>query len=176
MAESIQLALLKRLCTHIEGVTPDNDYDFDLTGSVFRGRRLYGDNVPDTMVSVVEHLQGDITTDVAGENNIKSTQTWILLVQGITKNDPKNPTDLTYNLKAAVEHRLSRLIEQEAGDPKYPDEYFLGVKSWKVIVGMTIGPGIVSPPREGISEKAFFYLPLGIQLALDITSPFAPEP
>lgn len=177
MADSIQLAILKLLSAHIEGVTPANGYNFDLTEAVFRGRLLMGDELPDTAVSIVEHLQGDITTDTAGENQIESTQTWILLVQGIAKNSVLNPTDDLYNLKAAVEHRLARLIlMNERGDPVFPDEYFLGVKSWKVITGFTIGPGIVSPPRQGISEKAFFYLPLGVGLALNISSPFAPEP
>jgi hypothetical protein len=136
---------------------------------------LYGDDVPDEMVSIVEHLQGDIATDTAGEENIERAETWILLVQGITKNDIDNPLDNTYNLKAAVEHRLARLIlRNRYGDPEFPTEFFLGVKSWNVITGITIGPGIVSPPRQGISEKAFFYLPLGIGLALNISEPFVP--
>lgn len=175
MPDSIQLGLLKLLTTHIEGITPLNGYDFDLTGGVFRNRLLFGDDVPDTMVSVVEHLQGDITTDVAGEENIERAETWILLVQGIAKNDLLNPLDNLYNLKASVEHRLARLIKRNNyGDPEFPSEYYLGVKDWQVITGITIGPGIVSPARQGISEKAFFYLPLGIGLALDISSPFVP--
>lgn len=175
MGDSIQLGILKLLTTHIEGVTPANDYDFDLTGAVFRSRLLYGDDVPETMVSIVEHLQGDITTDVAGEENIESVQTWILLVQGIAKNEIANPLDNLYNLKASVEHRLARLILRDTkGNPTYPNEFWLGIRSWKVITGFTIGPGIVSPPREGISSKAFFYMPIGVGLALNISEPFVP--
>jgi len=47
------------------------------------------------------------------------------------------------------------------------------LKSMQNITGVTIGPGIVSPPRQGISEKAFFYLPLGVGLATNISEPFA---
>lgn len=175
MAESLKLHTLKAVTTQIEGVTPANDYDFDLTGAVFRGRLLYGEEVPDTMVSIVEHLQGDITTDTAGENNIERTETWILLVQGIAKNDVLNPTDALYNLMAAVEHRLARTILMDRkGNPAFPDEYFFGLSSLKIITGLTIGPGIVSPPRQGISEKAFFYLPLGVGLATNISEPWVP--
>lgn len=173
MGDSIQLQILKAITAHIKGVTPANSYDFDLTNAVFRGRLLYGENDPETMVSIVEHLQGDITTDVAGENNIEREETWILLVQGITKNDVDNPTDTIYNLKAAVEHRLARVILMDnRGNPKYPDEYFFGLKQMKVITNVSIGPGIVSPPRQGISDKAFFYLPLGVGLATNISNPY----
>jgi hypothetical protein len=174
MPDSIQLHILKAITIHLQGVTPANDYDFDLSAAVFRGRLLYGDDVPLPMVSIVEHLQGDITTDTAGENQIERTETWILLVQGITRNAIENPTDETYNLKAAVEHRLARTIKMNAkGDPEFPDEYFFGLRSLKAITGLTIGPGIVSPPREGISSRAFFYLPLGVGLATDISNPYA---
>jgi hypothetical protein len=175
MADSIQLTVLKAITSHLQGITPINGYNFDLSEAVFRGRLLYGEEAPDTMVSIVEHLQGDITTDTAGEENVERIETWILLVQGIAKNDPLNPTDDLYNLKAAVEHRLARaMVRNNYGDPTYPDEYYFGLASMKTITGLTIGPGIVSPPRQGISEKAFFYLPLGVGLAIDISSPFAP--
>jgi hypothetical protein len=174
MADSIQLTILKAITDHLKGITP-TDYDFDLSDAVFRGRLLYGSEVPTTMVSIVEHLAGDITTDTAGENQIERVESWILLVQGVTKNDVDNPTDDVYNLKAAVEHRLARAILQDRkGDPAYPSEYFFGLQSLKVITGLTIGPGVVSPPRQGISERAFFYLPIGVGLATNISEPWVP--
>jgi len=175
MADSIQLDILKRLTTHLEGITLANGYEFDLSSSVFRGRLLYGENDTLPFVSIVEHLQGDITTATAGENEVERVETWILLVQGMTKNDVRNPTDETYQLKASVEQQLSRLILQDHyGNPQYPSEYFFGLYGQGVITGLTIGPGIVSPPREGICERAFFYLPLGVGLALNISEPFVP--
>jgi hypothetical protein len=175
MNDSFQLAILKAITDHLQGITAANGYDFDLSSAVFRGRALYGEESPDDMVSILEHLQGDITTDTAGEENVESTQTWVLLVQGKTKNDPLNPTDRVYQLKASVEHRLARTILKNAyGDPEYPDEFYFGLKSLKVITGLTIGPGVVSPPREGVSERAFFYLPIGVGLALNISNPFVP--
>lgn len=174
MGDSIQLTILKAITTHLQGITTLNGYDFDLAAAVFRGRLLYGEESPDVFLSIVEHLQGDITTATAGENEVERTETWILLIQGIAKNDVENPTDDLYNLKAAVEHRMARAILQDRrGNPAFPSEYFFGLKSMKVITGLTIGPGIVSPPRQGISEKAFFYLPVGVGLATDISEPFA---
>lgn len=175
MNDSIQLAILKAITAHLEGITALNGYDFDLSAAVYRGRLLLGDEAADDLVVINEHLQGDITTDVAGEENIESTQTWVLLVQGKTKNDPVNPTDRVYQLKASVEHRLARAIKRNHyGNPEFPSEYYFGLKDLKAITGLTIGPGVVSPPREGISERAFFYLPIGVGLALDISNPFVP--
>lgn len=174
MADSIQLTILKAITTHLQGITAANGYAFELSSAVFRGRLLYGEESPTEFLSIVEHLQGDITTATAGENAVEREETWILLVQGIAKNDALNPTDNLYNMKAAVEHRLARTILMDhRGDPAFPSEYFFGLKSMKNITGLTIGPGIVSPPRQGISEKAFFYLPLGVGLATNISEPFA---
>jgi hypothetical protein len=162
MNDSIQLTILKAMTTHLQGIVPANGYDFDMSISVRRGRLLYGDTDPLPLISIVEHLQGDISTAVAGEEGIDRSETWVLLVQGWTENHPLNPTDTAYALKAATEHRLARAIKRNNyGDPEFPNEYYFGLASLKVITGLTIGPGIVSPPRQGLSEKAFFYLPLG---------------
>jgi hypothetical protein len=174
MADSIQLDILKKLTTHLEGITPAAGYLFDLSSSVFRGRAVHGDDAPETMLSIVEFLQPDRTLETASENNLLRSEQWILLVQGWVKNeDHAHPTDEVYQLKATTELRLSRLIEinRSTGDPEYPNEYLLGLHK-KSISSMTIGPGVVSGPRIEVSPKAFFYLPLGINLVLDVTKPF----
>lgn len=173
MPDSRQLDILKKLTVHIQGVTYDNGYDFDLSQSVFRGRMIYGDSDPLPMVSIVEHLSADVSVDVAGENNIMQQPLWVLLVQGWLAHDPDNPTDIAYQLKASVEHRLARLIKMNPsnGDPLYPDEYLLGIVD--TITGIAIGPGVVSVSlRAEASARAFFYLPVGISLALDVSDPF----
>lgn len=172
--DSIKLAILKKLTLHLEGITPVNEYVYDLSNSIYRGRLLYGEETRSPFLSIVENLQADSPTDVAGEENVMSVNLWTLLVQGVGKNDTKHPTDDLYQLMAATEHRLARLIARNENDgyPTYPTEHYLGLKDLKTISAMTIGPGIVSPPREGISSKAFFYLPLGINLVTDIRMPF----
>lgn len=173
MLISRQLDLLIRLTTHFEGITPANGYDFDMTKKVFRGRRVFGADDPDPAISIVEHLSADISVDVAGENRISRAETWVLLVQGWLRIIDAHPTDEAYNLKASVEHRLARLIQTNGrGEPLYPDEYFLGLNR-QGVTGLTIGPGVVSAPvRPDASTRAFFYLPVGVGWAADVSDPF----
>lgn len=178
MADSWQLAILKALTSHLQLITPahPNAYEVDLSVSVSRGRRIFGTDDPVPFVAILESLAADVSVDVSGLGNTNSNQTWILLLQGWTKQSDDHPTDEAYNLKAAVELQLSRLVQMDdrTGDPMYPDEYMLGFYK-KVITGMSIGPGVVSAAlREEAANKAFFYLPLGIGLATTIYEPFAP--
>jgi hypothetical protein len=85
--------------------------------------------------------------------------------------DKHNPTDPAYELKAVVEKRLSRLlaIREANGLPLYPTEYRLGNR----LSHISIGPGMVSPPRPNISAKAFFYLPVVLKIAVSPTAPYA---
>lgn len=174
MADARQLDILKRLGAHLEGITPANGYDFDMTGVVFRGRAFYGDDDPLPMLGLLEYLSPDINLEVAGDNNIMRQETWIVLVQGFVQQQPTNPTDDAYQLKAAVEKRLSETVATVNGDPAFPPAYMLGLHK-KGIVNLSIGPGIVTVPREGpVSAYAFFYLPVGITRAVNLTDPFVP--
>jgi hypothetical protein len=178
MADSWQLAILKALTAHLELITPahDNVYAFDLSASVYRGRLQFGADDPVPLVAIVEHLAADVAVDVSGLQNVNSSQTWILLVQGWIQQTDIHPTDGAYSLKAAVELQLSRLIQADdkTGDPMYPDEFMLGFYK-TCITGISIGPGVVSvATREESAGKAFFYLPVGIGLATTIYEPFAP--
>jgi hypothetical protein len=71
---------------------------------------------------------------------------------------------------------LSRLIiTDDQGMPKYPSEYFLGLKR-KGVTGFTIGPGVCSAPvRPDASQRAFFYLPVGIGWASSVADPFVED-
>ena len=177
MTDSRQLDILKRLTTQLEKITIVNGYDFDLAGVVFRGRRVYGDSDPVPMLSIVEHLNPDVVLNTAGQNSRMRDETWILLVQGwVDSTADQFPTDEAYQLKANVEKNLFRLVDTDepgGGYPMYPDEYMLGLHG-KSISGISIGPGITSGPREGVSSKAFFYLPVGIGLITDLSDLFLP--
>jgi len=170
---SRQLDFLVRLTAHLEGIVPANGYDFDLVDKVFRGRRVFGADDPDPLLSVVEHLSADVTLDTAGENRTSRSETWVLLVQGWARVLGEHPTDLLYNLKAATEHRLARCIQIGGnGRPVYPGEYFLGLHK-KNVTMLTIGPGVVSAPTSADSSmRSFFYLPLGVGWASDVCDPF----
>jgi hypothetical protein len=53
--------------------------------------------------------------------------------------------------------------------PAYPDIYLLG----GLIADMTINPGVVRPPEQGVSSKAYFYLPLVVSYAFNASRPTA---
>lgn len=164
------LAVLKALSTLVEGVTYGNGYDYDLRGAVFRGRTRFG---ADTVLPYVSILEAPQTEDraqgFAAELSRQTVVPWTLLIQGFVAQDTANPTDPAYPLLAAVTHRLSRVVAVgKNGQPTDPGNYLLGRR----IVNMTIRTGLVSGPREGISDNAFFYLPIVIDFAHDPISPF----
>jgi hypothetical protein len=165
--------VLKALSLHLEGikhVAPDVDNDiegvdwdgFDLQGKVFRGRAAFGKEAPETMLSILEAPRSDIPA-TAGMNTVAKSEEWMLLLQGWTKDDVLNPTDPVYALVDVVERRLSEIIVTRAhtGKPLYPASYMLG----GLLSSFSYGPPMVRPPTEGLSPKAFFYMPLRAGLA-----------
>lgn len=174
-----QLLILKRLTAYLEEINPDNEdpnteapYAFDLRGAVFRGKTTLGVNDPATALSILESPKPEIGIG-AGHEKIVRLETWSILLQGFVPDDKKNPTDEAYWLKAAVEKRLSRLleIEESTGNPTYPAEFMLG----RLLTDFTIGQGVVRPPAVNVSPTAFFYLPLVLGLKTDVRKPYLPE-
>ena len=159
MADSYRLQVLKALCAHLE-TTPSDE--FSLSGAVFRGRALYGENDPSTMLSLLEAPRPDFPKQ-AGTNREASHEEWQLLLQGFTKDDHFNPTDPAYALMDAVEKHLGQIIatDRMMGTPKFPAVYMLG----GLVTNFSFGPGVVRPPTEGVSARAFFYMPLRVGLA-----------
>lgn len=170
MADSKQLAILKAITAHLEGMTVAGGYGYDLAGRVFRGRAVYGDEMPLPCVSILEAVRPDESPRAYGTERARRIEDWILLVQGWTHDDKVNPTDPAYDLKAWVEQRLSEIVavDDRNGRPLYPSVYRLG----GLIAEAGIGPGVVSPPRPNISAKAFFYLPVVVKGAFSPLTPF----
>lgn len=171
MVDPIQLQILKALTAHLQGITPANGYDFDLSTAVFRGRLVYGPSDPLPMVSIVESST-PAKGHVAGHHSIEQHDSWLLLVQGFVQDDLTNPTDPAYYLKAAVHERLSQIIAMNSKPgrpdaPAYPDIYLLG----GLITDMEINAGVVRPPEQGVSSKAYFYLPLQVMYAFNASRP-----
>lgn len=173
-----RLAVLQKLTTLLNGITSHPDapanYVFDVEDHVYRGIATYsGDEEqwPLPMLSILESPRPDIGV-YAGAEGSDREEKWVLLLQGWAKDDVKNPTDPAYWLMAAVEERLARVIQTkpEDGLPVYPDDYLLG----RLIDDFKFGPGVVRPPTEGLSSKAFFYLPLRVGLATTAGQPYIP--
>lgn len=159
------LDVLKALTRLIEGVTYGNNYAYDLRGRVFRGRTAFGTDSKPPFVSLLEAPQTeDRTLATAAELGRKAQIPWTILVQGFAAQDPENPSDPAYYLMAAVAHRLTRTVAQDKqGRPLDDENYLLGRR----INGLEIRQGLVSGPRGGVSDHAFFYLPIVLNMTHD---------
>lgn len=162
MITSYRLDVLLALTALLKQIVPvEDEHDFDLSNAVFRGRAFFGAESPDTMIAILESPRPDVGS-TAGDNGEERSERWPLLVQGWTNDDPENPTDPLYLLLQVVEDQLQKVVETRpaSGLPLYPEAYMLG----KRVTTFTFGPGVVRPPSEGVSSKAFFYLPVYVGL------------
>lgn len=176
MADSYRLTVMKRLCDHLGQITVANGFEFDLEGAIYRGRMAFGDSDRLPMLSIVEAQQPGVGLDVGTHNSERRTD-WPLIVQGWVKNDKENPSDPAYQLMAAVETQLYKIIETDknTGDGKYPELYLLGSGGQRgkyLIADLRYGPGVVSPPRDQVSTQAFFFMPVIIRLAEKVGQPY----
>ena len=160
MADHPKLAALKKLTTLLEGITIADGYSVDLAGKVFRGRMVFGDDDPVTMVSFIEQPVQDYG-EMVGANQGRAYEFGVIL-QGFTTDDPLNPSDPMYEMSKDIEARLSMISEQaKNGQPVYPDIYLLN----GTINTFKFSPGIVRPPDGNVSKRALLYMPIRIGLA-----------
>jgi len=174
----VQNAIVASLQQNIAGA----DYNFTLTTNVFRGRNKFGSGDPIPLVSILEPPIPDtpvpVPAEVAHGNN-----TWPLLIQGFVDDDEENPTDPGHMLLADVKKRLAIEKErQSAGRPigKNRNPFNMGewrddgtqLKSNYVEAIVSIGQGVVRPPDEGVSDKAYFWLTVVLKIQEDIGNPF----
>ena len=160
MPVPLRLRILKALTASLEQAvfeyTPevgDAWPSVTMTGRVFRGRVVFGEDDPLPMFSI---LEAPIPLDQvpSGADNTGSTGLWELLIQGFVDEDHKNPTDPAHYLMAACKERLA--IEKA----RNRDFQILGLG--KHVTGLDIGAGVVRPPDE-ISAKAYFWLKIYIR-------------
>ncbi|EDL9287903.1 hypothetical protein CTQ87_20140 [Salmonella enterica subsp. enterica serovar Infantis] len=166
---SQRLDILKALTAHLEQITIENGYAYDLKGKVYRGRDRFGADFTSKLpiVSILEAKATDYGAFANEEQTVRMDD-WVLLVQGWVKDDPRNPTDPAYELLAEVEKRLAMLVAKgENGQPMYPALYRLGGK----IAKLTLAQPVVRPPEDGLSDTAFFFLPVRVGLKVDIRNP-----
>lgn len=164
MADSVRLSVLKALTDHLAAIAAGDGYNYTLAGAVFRGRGRFGDSDPETMLSILENPRPDYG-QYAGDKTTRSEQ-WPLLIQGWCPDDKDNPSDPVYGLLDDVEKRLAQIIAHDprSGQPLFPAAFMLG----GLITDLSIAPGVVRPPTDGVSSRAFFYLPLRVGLAYDL--------
>ena len=168
MADHIKLQVLKVLTAHLEGITLANGYQHDLKGKVFRGRAVLGANEQVPILNILE-TPSPLDGFYADEQKTLRRDTLVLLVQGWAEDDARNPTDPVYPLLADVQRRLSDIVSLDEGSnrPRWPGVYMLK----GLISDMDIGQDAVRPADEGVSAKAFFYMPIRITLPVNLIDP-----
>lgn len=166
--DHIRLKVMRRLTAHLEGITEANGYNHNLNGAVFRGRAVYGNKDPVPMVSILEGKGSEFGVFADTHSSVRKDD-WVLLVQGFVADDPRNPTDPAYALLTDVERRLSDIIAVDRqGQPAFNGLYMLQ----GLITSFKMASPVVRPPEDGLSSKAFFYLPIRVGLAVDLTQPW----
>jgi hypothetical protein len=161
MADPHRLLVLKALTAQLNTITVANGYRFDIGANVFRGRSVFGENDPEVMLSLLESPRPD-NAIYASDDTIR-VEKWSLLLQGWCPEDPANPSDNAYLLQDDAESCLGQIVAvtPNTGKALFPQAYLLG----GLITSFTFGPGVVRPPLDGVSSRAFFYLPLRVGLA-----------
>lgn len=168
--DPFRLRVQKSLTAVLESITPANGYTFDLTGAVFRGRDMFGDNAPLPMVSILESmLERDQLAEPPG--GTAQAGTWELLLQGWTEDDDDNPTDPGQHLMAQVKKRLS----EERLRPFPADSLRRGYDPLGMdgkIASLKFSTGVVRP-SDDVSSKAYFWLKLELVMVEDLVNPYA---
>lgn len=164
MADPTRLRVLKALTASLEQITTANGYQHDLTGKVFRGRDIFGYSDPLPMVSILEDIR-EIEQQPTAKPNPVQHGSWPLLIQGFCEDDDQNPSDPAHLLLADVKRRL---IEERIRDRSFN---ILGMGD--TVTGLELSQGVVRPPDEGVSNKAYFWLRMTLELVEDCTNPYA---
>lgn len=183
-----RLRIVEKIVKLLEGINPDNTfevdldndqpdalpYPIDLRGKVFMGRLTVSADEAEDALSVLENPRPQ-DADGAGWDKLLRVGDLILLVQGWPRDDIKNPSQPAYKLAAMAEMRLARIAEVDSkGDPKYDEDYLLGLDPAgdREIESIIIGQSVVRPPQDTNSRLSMFYIPVVIRLVTNPGKPF----
>lgn len=163
MADSKRLQILKAITARIESVMVANGYQFDLEGSVFRGRGGFGDESPLPCIGIFEMRPEDA---VRADETIQKDD-WFIAVQGYISVDEIHPTDPAHNLMADVKKALAGVLHDSPTN-RNPN-YMFG----NLINDLQIDGGVVLPPSNDEKNTAAFVLKLTVNVTDDLVNPYA---
>lgn len=159
-----QLRIMKRLSAHL---AKTSGYDPLI---VIRGKGTITTKEAEDTLSLLEAPRS-LFGDPVGWGGVKRDEQWALLLQGWPKDDPKNPSDPAYKLKAAVEKQLADIVANEDphGRTRTDKLYLLD----RDCASIHIGQGIVRPvsQEQGNSRLAEFFIPLLLEIQTDKLNP-----
>lgn len=170
MPTSRRYAIIQAIAAHLETVTVDNDYGFDLADAVYIGRRSFGDSDPLPAVTLLEVPDVQVPGSRPESGDAQTTD-WEFFVQGFVRvADPNEPLADAYALMADVTKALSAVIDP-ANNPRHgatPNNiYLVGGK----VTRFDIGGFHVRQSDESPSHSNF-YLRLRIGVVEKLTNPY----
>jgi hypothetical protein len=162
------------LCEWLEGITPANGYQHDLspTGGVvrvFRGRDLFGPETTTPVCAVLEPLGPDRDIDDAGSGRIVHEK-MILLIQGWADSDlsATHPTDGADYLLADLKKRVGELIGNDL-PPSMEKSYH---NLYGLVSEIKVEPGTVRQPDQ-FSALAYCFFRVVLEFVELIDDPYA---
>jgi hypothetical protein len=180
---SKKLQLMKAITAHLQGITPawvdlpdemmGVECPYDLSQKVFRGRTIFGDEVKEPFLAILEAPR-QLDPLGGGTDRHMQDEDWTLLIHGFAEDDKKNPTDPAYDLLAWVQMRMARITYDAPHGQRgglYPNEFRLGGK----VTNVRYQIPIVRPGKDDVSSTAYFYMPISVGNVTDLRMPFAQE-
>lgn len=160
--DPFRLRVLKAMTDTLAAIHPDKGYRHDLTGRVFRGRNMYGDNDPIPLVSILEAPLPDEPMAHKPNDGVWVGQ-WRLFVQGWVDDDRNNPTDPAHYLLADVKRALAEARRSQLKS---------GIFNMSRVTNLTIGANVVRPAEEHVNEYANFLLVVTLEIAENMMDPY----
>lgn len=173
MADPIRLQVKIKLTEWLEGITPANGYQHNLspaggTTRVFRGRDKFGDADPLPCAAIIEPFNPDRDIDDAGTGRLVHEE-MIVMIQGwaAPQQSQLHPTDAADRLLADLKKRIGELI----GNDLPPHE----MQPWHNLYGLVseirVEPGTVRPPDQ-FSSLAYCYFRIALGFVERIDDPY----
>ncbi len=174
MSDPFRLRVMKAISASLAEISVAGGYNFDLAGKVFRGRLIYGDNDPIPLISIIEPPLPNEKRNSPYASTADDGM-WEIIIQGFVKDDRDNPTDPAHLAMADVKKKLAQELKRPRQMPvRGYDPFGLdptnGAKNR--IEQFKIGAGVVRPPEEAVSTKAYFWLTLSLKIVEDNLDPF----
>lgn len=173
MADPKRLQLKIKLTEWLQGITPANGYQHDLSATdgvvkVFRGRDKFGEADPLPAAAILEPMNPDRDIEDAGSGRIVNEEL-ILMIQGWAAPDVSaiHWTDPADRLLADLKKRVGELIGNDIA-PHLVQPYH---NLYGLVSEVRVEPGTVRPPDQ-FSSLAYCYFRVALGFVEKIDDPY----